>query len=108
MILQTGSLQRLFAEGAGAVELSNPDVLSNLQLANGCKLYLASSDIWQCYTRLRVPPNRVGAGWLRLHLVMPRVWSSEVGEDGPRSQLVPVLTALPMGIIPEVSTIILC
>lgn len=85
-----------FLAGCGAVELPNPDVLSQLQLAKGQKLYLASSDISQCYNRLRVPQ------WLRRYLGMPRVWSTEVGVAGPRRLLIPVLTVLPMGIIPAV------
>lgn len=87
---------KFFSDEAGAVELPNPDVLSNLYLADGCKLYIASSDISQCYNRLRVPE------WLRRYLGMPQVWSSDVGVNGPRRRVVPVLTVLPMGIIPAV------
>lgn len=85
-----------FADGCGAVELPNPDILSQLQLQEGQKLYLASTDISQCYNRLRVPT------WMRRFLGMPRVWSSEVDISGPPRWLVPVLTVLPMGIIPAV------
>lgn len=96
-----------FAEGSGTVELPNPDVLSSLRLAPGEKLYLASADISQCYNRLRVPK------WMRYYLGMPRLWSTEVGVGGTRRQLVPVLTVLPMGIIPAVrlcqaATTVLC
>lgn len=87
---------KFFAYEAGAVELPHPDVISNLYLAEGCKLYLASSDISQCYNRLKVPE------WLRRYLGMPQVWSSDVGVGGPRRLVVPVLTVLPMGIIPAV------
>lgn len=86
----------IFSAGCGAVELPNPDVLSQLQLEKGQKLYLASTDISQCYNRLRVPQ------WMRRFLGMPRVLSSELGVLGPRRLLVPVLTVLPMGIIPAV------
>lgn len=85
-----------FLAGCGAVELPNPDVLAQLQLQEGKKLYLASSDISQCYNRLRVPP------WMRRYLGMPRVWSTEVGAAGPRRLLTPVLTVLTMSIIPAV------
>lgn len=39
---------------------------------------------------------------MRFYLGMPRLWSTEVGVGGQRRQLVPVLTVLPMGIIPAV------
>lgn len=87
---------KFFDSEAGAVELPNPDVISNLQLRSGSKLYLASSDISQCYNRLKVPE------WFHFFLGMPRVWSTEVGEGGKRRRVVPVLTVLPMGIIPAV------
>lgn len=96
LIFSGDMANHFFAAESGAVELPNPDVLSQIHLQQGQKLYLASTDISQCYNRLRVPI------WLRRYLGMPRVRSRDVGEKGPDRWLIPVLTVLPMGIIPAV------
>lgn len=93
-LLFSGSVANLFfKEGCGYVSLPSPDVLSQIRLHEGEKLYIASKDISQCYNRMLVPK------WMRRYFGMPRVSSKSVGLPGPHRWVVPCLLVLPMGVI---------
>jgi len=77
------------------VRLLNPVYLAELIL-EADKIYVAKTDIKNCFHMIRVPE------WMSQYFGLPRVWSEDVGLRGTGRWVWPVLRALPMGFLRSV------
>ena len=82
----------MFFQEPPHVLLPTPEAFLGIELGPGEELFCGKNDVSNMYHHVRVP------AWMSEYLGLPRVWSAEVGLDGPGRWVFPCLLTLPMGL----------
>ena len=85
----------LYFKGCKDLDLLNPAYLAEI-IVEGDKVFIGQTDITNYFHMIRVPT------WMSQYFGLPKVWSEDVGVEGPGRWVWPVIRSLPMGFVRSV------